>query len=1097
MQKKTLFDHCLFCSLNQTARCIMKLRAKALKAGLRLNQRRGSVLPFPESSSSLRGRPPSERVASRLGANELGTISLVLFLSTVEPALAQTVGPGNISSTVNVGAGTTTMVGGTNVSTATGAGVQVSGGGTLIIDPSAGPSPGSVSIQTAGAGTGDSGIHLSGPGALTVDSGVTISTTGGGHGVWLASTAATAQMIGTSITTTGNGALGFLISASGSTASLDRVTIRTSGANAYGVALNNGAAAAIDLKDSSISTTGAGADGLMIATPGNQVNMQRVTITTVGAVGIRNQGGSINISDSSVSTQGAGGIGIAVLGGAFTGNSVSVTTSGLGGSAIGMVAQGGAQVSLARPVIRTLAATGILVDGTGTTLSATDVDIATTNGAGGVSAQRNAQVSIVGGRIETAGVGNLGVVAVQGGGVSVEGAAIQTRGDNAFGLVALLGSSLQAKSTSVATQGSNAAGVLLGNSGSVFTGENFTVTTGGGNAPAVALNDGATLTLRNATLTTTGASSSGFVSGVRSAPTAVNTAEFSNVTLASAQSESIAASGGVTNLRFDRSDATANNGRWLNVTSTVPGNPTTLNLSADASRVQGAAAKDAASVSNISFSGGSTWILTGDSSATSLTNNASQILFSASQGTPSSNASYKTLTLSNYSGTGGSIALNTFLAGDGAPSDRVVIDGGSATGSTALRIANSGGGGELTTGDGILVVDARNAASTQPGAFTLGDRVAAGAFEYSLFRGGSTNGESYYLRSTVIDPEVAPLPPEAPANPADEVPNYREEVPLNMAVPLLAARYGLGMLGTYHDRAGAVTASVAPEDGTGRSSWARLIGETGRVGGSGFRRFENDGPSYHYDLAGFQLGQDLYRRQGAEGARDIVGAYFGVASASADVNAVFGGRAGKVSMNGTSLGVYWTRQGSSGWYADGVLQGTIFSDIKTRSNLGQRLSTDGTGLAASLEVGYPFDLGGNWALEPQGQLIYQYVSIDSAKDDFGRVKFDDIKATYARLGARLKKQMNTEGGAPATGWLRVNVWQQMGADSRTSFSGLQGGNAVTLASDLGGTWAQVGVGVSGQLSKRVSVFAAADYNQSLNHSDGQGVSGRLGLAFRW
>lgn len=131
----------------------MKLCAKALKAGLRLNQRRGSVLPFPESSSPLRGRPPSERVASRLGSNELGTISLVLILSTVEPALAQTVGPGNISSTVNVGAGATTMVGGTNVSTATGAGVQVSGGDTLIIDPSAGPSPGSVSIQTAGAGT--------------------------------------------------------------------------------------------------------------------------------------------------------------------------------------------------------------------------------------------------------------------------------------------------------------------------------------------------------------------------------------------------------------------------------------------------------------------------------------------------------------------------------------------------------------------------------------------------------------------------------------------------------------------------------------------------------------------------------------------------------------------------------------------------------------------------------------------------------------------------------------------------------------------------------------------------------------------------------
>ncbi len=54
--------------------------------------------------------------------------------------LAQTVGPGTVTSTVNVGSGTTTIVGGTSV-TPSGTAVLVTGG-TLIVDPAAGASPG-------------------------------------------------------------------------------------------------------------------------------------------------------------------------------------------------------------------------------------------------------------------------------------------------------------------------------------------------------------------------------------------------------------------------------------------------------------------------------------------------------------------------------------------------------------------------------------------------------------------------------------------------------------------------------------------------------------------------------------------------------------------------------------------------------------------------------------------------------------------------------------------------------------------------------------------------------------------------------------------
>ena len=77
------------------------------------------------------------------------------------------------------------------------------------------------------------------------------------------------------------------------------------------------------------------------------------------------------------------------------------------------------------------------------------------------------------------------------------------------------------------------------------------------------------------------------------------------------------------------------------------------------------------------------------------------------------------LTTNGYTGNGGTIATNTFLGGDGSPSDKLAINGGTATGTTGLLIHNAGGPGLETTANGILVVNAISGATTAPGAFTL------------------------------------------------------------------------------------------------------------------------------------------------------------------------------------------------------------------------------------------------------------------------------------------------------------------------------------------------------------------------------------------
>ena len=116
----------------------------------------------------------------------------------------------------------------------------------------------------------------------------------------------------------------------------------------------------------------------------------------------------------------------------------------------------------------------------------------------------------------------------------------------------------------------------------------------------------------------------------------------------------------------------------------------------------------------------------------------------------------------NYIGVNGRLLLHTVLAGDGAPSDKLVIGAGTATGTTSLFVTNVGGAGALTTGNGILVVDAINSATTAPGAFVLGAPVVAGPYEYLLFRGSkdASAPESWFLRSA-LDCSLpgAPSPP--------------------------------------------------------------------------------------------------------------------------------------------------------------------------------------------------------------------------------------------------------------------------------------------------------------------------------------------------
>ena len=159
---------------------------------------------------------------------------------------------------------------------------------------------------------------------------------------------------------------------------------------------------------------------------------------------------------------------------------------------------------------------------------------------------------------------------------------------------------------------------------------------------------------------------------------------------------------------------------------------------------------------NVLIDASSQWVMTGASSVNDSANNG-LVRFTLPATPPA-----LTLTASGAMTGAGTYALNTQLGDSSSPSDRIVLDGASASasGSNLLSISNAAGSGALTSGNGILVVETRNGATTAPASFALAGPVSvvngATLYSYSLHQ----VGQNWYLQSTA---GPAPMPRPVPA----------------------------------------------------------------------------------------------------------------------------------------------------------------------------------------------------------------------------------------------------------------------------------------------------------------------------------------------
>lgn len=628
-----------------------------------------------------------------------------------------------------------------------------------------------------------------------------------------------------------------------------------------------------------------------------------------------------------------------------------------------------------------------------------------------------------------------------------------------YGLVAAslaLPATIRGDGLSVETMQAGSHGVLAQGAGaSVVLGDTSILTHGPG-GHGIALGMGASVTLRNSNVRALGAEAAAVAAfpldPVLSPRHATLT--LANSTLSSASGVAIVAAG------------------------------TRFTLAASGASIIGAITHSPDAEIHLGLDGGSVWTLAASGVATAsqltgLTSQNSTIAFAA----PSSGAApFSTLTVGNYHGAGSVLVMNAAPGAGRSAADRLVLNGGAATGSTRIMVQPLGGG--ATSGDGVLLVETRNGGRTDEGAFALGGRVAAGAYNYNLYRGGAFSPDDWFLRSTRPDASGG----------GGVLPDFRVETSLNLAVPAMASQYGLAMLGSHAERT-----RMRATDADGRGAWARVFGETGRRGGAGgselsrASQFFRNGSSYDVNFSGFQTGFDLPLGQ----TGGVVGLYAGAGQTEGQVAAVYGGRAGSVSMDAYTLGGYWTLSDASGWYLDAILQGTFYSDVKTRSILGQTAKTSGSGLLASIEGGYRFALAQDWAIEPRAQLVYQRLSFGDAADQYGQVRYGASNAAHARLGLRIVHNLTMSNGGAVSLWASSDLWHDFSNGADVVFSAPGGASPLRLASDPGGSRVAFGAGASAKFINNISLFASADYGVRVSGPKGHDIGGRVGLRIGW
>ncbi|WDF24893.1 autotransporter outer membrane beta-barrel domain-containing protein [Fusobacterium nucleatum] len=290
---------------------------------------------------------------------------------------------------------------------------------------------------------------------------------------------------------------------------------------------------------------------------------------------------------------------------------------------------------------------------------------------------------------------------------------------------------------------------------------------------------------------------------------------------------------------------------------------------------------------------------------------------------------------------------------------------------------------------------------------------------------------------------------------------------------------GFQSLATLNERRGENNFNSTDEKS---QAWARILGK--HTKDEGKERF-----NFETNVYGVQAGYDFNIKNSENGKR-YTGFYFTNTEAKTNFEdryraengvVVSDKYTGKTKTKDFSLGLSTTKYYNNGLYLDLAGQ---FSFIKNKYNSRDGVSANqkGNTFGLSVETGKSYKLGTNWVIQPQVQLVYQYLKLKDFKDDVREIHYGNDSVLRARAG--VKALYNDKFYTVA------NVWNDFNNKTEANI-GLD-----KVEEKYSSTWGEIGLGIQIPITNNAYVYSDLKYERSFKSKPKHnGYRGTVGFKY--
>ncbi|KFA59388.1 hypothetical protein GAPWKB11_0131 [Gilliamella apicola] len=452
--------------------------------------------------------------------------------------------------------------------------------------------------------------------------------------------------------------------------------------------------------------------------------------------------------------------------------------------------------------------------------------------------------------------------------------------------------------------------------------------------------------------------------------------------------------------------------------------------------------------------------------------------------------------------------------GDNSLSDTLKI-AGSATGNTKIIPVSENGKENIIDGDVKYIGKVINtipvvyvANSSNDTAFE-GTAKTTGAIEVQLAKRITTTGDEYFWVMAVEDPSAnggisSGMTPQFDYNWLHIGSNpylnsksgtliYAEPVSGYTLMPRINLEQGYSSIATLRERRGSFSCYDCSSDDDSHT-WGRFFGKHHKQDGK--ERLNLDTNIY-----GLQIGHDFLANKTSNNDLFLLGAYLSYSKANTDFSDKYHAKNGiiirdKKTGDGKSesfgLGITGTFYTNSGSYIDLVGQLSYLNNKYHARNGNNSDSQRGWGTAISAEVGQSFDLyGANWSIEPQAQLIYQYLKLNRVNDGVRHIDQNGQDGLRGRLGVMLSYNDTSVVAQHKSFYVIGNLWHDFMSSGETNIGHDK------ISEKFNKTWGEFGIGTQLSIAQNTSLYGDIRYEHSFSSAKRQSFSGNFGVMINW